>query len=116
MTLLGLVGLTGSIAKAKFWLAALAAVGIPVGVITLLFVNRAAEPNTFGVILAWGGTVLLALAIVAPVVGAIRIAKPNSWWAHQMYQEQKKQLARSRFYKSPAPHLRPNPNHPGDPT
>jgi hypothetical protein len=37
-----------------------------------------------------------------PVIGAIRIAKPNSTWARKYYDERKMQIARSRFPKEAA--------------
>jgi hypothetical protein len=34
---------------------------------------------------------------VVPVIGAIRIAKPTSWWARRYYDTEKRRQARERF-------------------
>lgn len=116
ITTAALLGAGGSAAKAKYGLFLTAVVGVPLGVLTLLFVNRTAGPDRAGAVMAWAGSVLLGATTIMPVVGAVRLAKPESWWARTLYRERKSELARARFYKSPSRHLRPNPTHPGDAT
>jgi len=41
-----------------------------------------------------------AILLLLPVIGAIRIAKPNSTWARKYYDGQKLQIARTRFPKA----------------
>jgi hypothetical protein len=37
------------------------------------------------------------------IIGAIRLAKPASWWAKRFYGEEKMRLARERFASASAP-------------
>jgi hypothetical protein len=36
-------------------------------------------------------------AVIPPIVGAIKIAKPDSFWARRFYDAQKLEIARKRF-------------------
>jgi hypothetical protein len=45
-------------------------------------------------------TLIMPAFSLWPVIGAIRIAKPNSTWARKYYGEEKMQIARARFTKS----------------
>jgi hypothetical protein len=59
----------------------------------------------------WGFFFLsIVLWPVLPLIGAIRVAKPTSWWAKGYYEADKRRLSRQRFpYDTvgPRPDLRP---------
>ena len=80
--------------KGKWWcvVAAVAsAVVVPVSVVAALI---ASDPDLAPYQLVWlvGGALMVAV-----VVGAMRLAKPNSRWASWRYADQKKQRALTRY-------------------
>jgi hypothetical protein len=93
---LGVGGQNLAATESTLLLGATQAVGIALGVVSLLKGKR------------FAGVVGIFVPVVA-LVGAIRLAKPTSWWARRYYEGAKLQRSADRFAGDPDGGLTPTP-------